>query len=42
MSPYWCCELSHVANDTEYRRRFQALAQSDFAPDASQTLSFPP
>lgn len=33
MAQYWCCASSHVANDTEYRRRFQALAQSYFAPD---------
>ena len=25
--------MSHVADDTDYHRRFQAIAQSDFAPD---------
>lgn len=24
MAAYWCSPLSHVANDNEYRRRFQA------------------
>ena len=35
---YWCCASSHVADDTGYGRRSQALAQCDFAPSAVARL----
>jgi hypothetical protein len=38
MASYWCCASSHVADDTGYLRRSQALVQSDFAPSAVARL----
>jgi hypothetical protein len=32
MASYWCCASCHEVDDTGYHRRYQAMAQNDFAP----------